>query len=483
MLNDSAAERGVLSGMCRYGSDAYLDVNDIVDTNTFTVPYAQVVFSCLEHFFKTNNTKPDYPSILSSANALGLSAVFQENDAQQYLRAILNSPVEQSNVRILAGKIKKLQATREICELYGETRQKLVEEVTGNEPFEQIIAMAENPIFELTTKLNGGDTGGAVLLGDGMEELFRFNIENPRDLVGIPTGFNEHDKYIGGGLRQGGVALVGGRQKSGKSQFGHNVGLYIARAFKIPVLIVDTEMEADELRYRVGACISGVETLSIETGKVKLEDQHTIYSVAKEMREVPFYYESVRGLKAEEILARIRRWVFRKVGLDDKGKAKPCVIIYDYLKLMNPGEISKNFAEHQLLGFMSSGLKNLAGRYNLAVLCFAQLNRDALDYDDTRVLRGSDRILDDVTSFSIYRWKFKEERSECGVQGYDYTHKLLPVISRFGPAITDGDYINIKSDYSRSRISEGPLNSVLLKDTGSTGLKKKKTQGDEQLSL
>ena len=50
-LSDVGAERAVLSGICQYGLDAYIDVSDIITANTFTQQYNQTLYRCLASFF------------------------------------------------------------------------------------------------------------------------------------------------------------------------------------------------------------------------------------------------------------------------------------------------------------------------------------------------------------------------------------------------------------------------------------------------
>ena len=66
----------------------------------------------------------------------------------------------------------------------------------------------------------------------------------------------------------------------------------------------------------------------------------------------------------------MRRWISRVVGLNDKGKANDCVIIYDYLKLMDSAEIKGDMKEFQILGFMITALHNLSLKYEVPILNF-----------------------------------------------------------------------------------------------------------------
>ena len=49
MLSDAPAERAILAGICRYGSEAYYDVADLIDVNSFTIDSNCMIYSCLKH--------------------------------------------------------------------------------------------------------------------------------------------------------------------------------------------------------------------------------------------------------------------------------------------------------------------------------------------------------------------------------------------------------------------------------------------------
>ena len=47
-INNPASERAVLSGIIQHGSDAFIDVADIIDVPTVTVEENQIIYTCLK---------------------------------------------------------------------------------------------------------------------------------------------------------------------------------------------------------------------------------------------------------------------------------------------------------------------------------------------------------------------------------------------------------------------------------------------------
>ena len=44
-INNPASERAVLSGIIQHGSDAFIDVDDIIDVQTFTLEEDQIIYT------------------------------------------------------------------------------------------------------------------------------------------------------------------------------------------------------------------------------------------------------------------------------------------------------------------------------------------------------------------------------------------------------------------------------------------------------
>jgi len=129
------------------------------------------------------------------------------------------------------------------------------------------------------------------------------------------------------------------------------------------------------------------------------------------------------------------------------------MIIYDYVKLMNGEDLKIGVQEYQVLGFMMTSLHNLAVRNDVPIFTMIQLNRDGIDKETSDVVAGSDRVMWLTTNFAIFKPKSDEE-----LQAFDPnegTHKLVLIKHRHGPGMSRGDYINMKMEGAKARITEG----------------------------
>lgn len=460
ILSDPAAERAVLAGICRHGSEAYFDVADIIDANTFTVDSNAIIFSCAKRLLDEDDTrKIDVPSILSAAKEIGLSDFFNNKNEISHLNAVMKFPVLFENVRKFAAKTRKLQIARMMVDQLDETKEKYTQ-LKGDESVSHILGIAEESIFDFTSLLNDHDDAPELLFGD-LDEYLEDKAENQVDQIGIATGFTKYDFAIGGGLRKGTVNVIGARTKVGKSLIGLNMGADIANR-NIPVLYLDTEMTKKDQQNRGGSMLSygtnGKSTINdIETGQFANNDfrKNSLMELAKNKKNIPFYHKNIGGKPFEDQLSIMRRWLAKVVGLNDHGKAKDCVIVYDYVKLMEASELAKSdLKEFQLLGFMMTALHNFALRYEVPILSFIQLNRDGINKESTDAASGSDRIMWLCSNFTIYKQKSDEEIAQDGAENGN--RKLVPIIARHGEGLDSGDYINVLMKGAYAKLLEGP---------------------------
>ena len=153
----------------------------------------------------------------------------------------------------------------------------------------------------------------------------------------------------------------------------------------------------------------------------------------------------------------------KTVGFEDNGCTKPCLLIYDYLKLTGSSDIKHNIQETQLLGFLISAIHDFSTKYGIPTLATVQLNRDGVKNDGGEYAAGSDRFLWLGSSFTILRKKtttdLQEDPPANGLK------KLIVTDTRFGPGMAEGEYINIVDNLSHAEFKEGMSNAEAMSDS------------------
>ena len=198
-------------------------------------------------------------------------------------------------------------------------------------------------------------------------------------------------------------------------------------------------------------------------------DIEKVEKAAEELQNIPYHYVSIAGQPFENILAIMRKWIHQEVGFDENGRTNDCIIIYDYLKLMNSASISNSMQEFQVLGFQITQLHNFCVKHDVPCLSFVQLNRDGITKESTDVVSGSDRLIWLCTSFTIFKMKSDEEMADDGEEHGN--RKLVPIVARHGAGLDDGDYINMNMFGKFGKLVEGKTRneahkSSKIKDDG-----------------
>lgn len=444
MLSNVGAERAVLSGLCQYGRQGLADVEDLISSSSFTELFNQIIYECVLKVIEQQD-KVDISSILAIATSLGYNEKIMKS--MDYIRAIYNFPIELDNIRTQAKILAKLEYGRRAQEKHKEVYNKLGN-IKGTESISDIIALSEKPIFDLTLSLQSTDEN-PELVGEDAEELLQYLLDNPIDMIGIPTPWPRFNEVIGGGIRPG-VTLIAMRPGVGKSTSAKDCALHVTENIGIPVLSIDTEMIKADQVHRAVAGISRTDIRQIETGQFA-EKKDDVLAAGRKLKELPWFHKRVGGKAFPEILSIIRRWIFKEVGFDENGKVKPCLIIYDYFKLMDKDTL-KEMAEYQAMGFQISDLSDFCMQYEIPCLAFVQSNRDGITKETSDIIAQSDRLLWLCTSCSVMREKTEEEIVEEGVENGN--RKLFFLKTRFGEPLKKGDYLNFHLEGKYSLIKE-----------------------------
>ena len=432
---DVAAERFILSAMAQQSEKVLCSIDEIIDVHSFTDDKNKLIFEGLTTTYNKYD-KIDINLFMSSINDLGYNEVLDKD--KDFIRTLFYNKVDINIISDLAIKIKKIEIAKHAME-EAKIAYKKLENVTGNESLEEITSIlekAQNNIDANLTSVNSEKP--EKMFGDAVD-LLEYLEENPVDQIGISTGYPIYDQIIGGGLRQGYINLIVARPKSYKSTIAVQIGTNIA-CDGIPVLYLDTEMDKQTQQIRKLSALSTIEYKMVETGKFKdSPKKDVLYQEAEKHKDIPLFYKRIAGKKFEEILGVIKSWVREKVGKDEEGNTKPCVVVYDYFKLMNTDDM-KDLAEHQALGFQLSSLTDYLGNEKVACLAYVQSNRNGIDKETTDIVSQSDRLVWLCASLCLLRKKSKEEIIEDPDKG---NLKLIPLDAmRFSEGL-DGDHIDL----------------------------------------
>jgi replicative DNA helicase len=255
----------------------------------------------------------------------------------------------------------------------------------------------------------------------------------------MPTGIEELDRVLNGGLRPEQLIIIAGRPSMGKTAAAAHIGLNIAE--KRSVLMFSMEMSGLEIGGRALAN-RGAIPLAKVLGKIPESDTKAWSQVTHgcaRLQPMSFAIDEAPALSLLNIRLKAKAWK-RRHGLD--------LIIVDYIGLMTGGDGDKRYEQ---IGSYSRGLKALAKELGVAVIVLAQLNRKSEERVDRKPilsdLRDSGEIEQDADVVLMIHRPEMHDVANTALHGFA---ELLVRKQRNGP-LAD---IAVQFDGATCRFSE-----------------------------
>jgi replicative DNA helicase len=454
MLQAVGAERAILSILMKEPSMLF-EVDDVLDESDFTNSGAKVIFSLIKDLVLADKeVSVDHYTLISHAEAKGVDDFLSLTHNGELLEAIEQTAVKPSSIGRHVSAVKTMTIKRNAIKMLDELQGE-VEDFTGDPS--DLKSLIEDSVFREMRSMDAG--GEEIVRMDSDYEQTINNFAEQNDVLGLNVGLPRWQRDCGG-IRNGTVTGVFARAKTGKSQFSAWCGAQASIFQQIPTLYLDTELQLRDQQMRLTSILSGIPFNEVESGswKSKKDQVEKIKECFGLVKDAPFYYKNISGRSVNHVIPVIRKFVHKFVG-ESKGDEIKCLIVYDYIKLMNMNDI-KSAQEWQVLGFLLSAIHDVAAQLNVPILALGQLNREALKMDNEYTVSGSDRIVHNLDSLTIFREKRVEEIEADGEQRG--THIFKVPIARKGPGHTDGDHINIKFDKSCGSFKEDKRRSEII---------------------
>lgn len=332
----------------------------------------------------------------------------QDLGGLDYIEAMKDTPVA-PNTAMFVGHIRQASARRAIYERAEKLKEKALKDQETD--MNSFLGDAEAEMRDVAIEYQIAQD--VVKIGDGIGERLKQKLLNPMDVIGLKTGWKAFDK-ASLGLIKGELTIVGARSKVGKSTVLLNWCRKISIEDKVPVLYIDTEMYKEEQEDKFLSMLSGVPHSEVRNGMFGKDTINgsardkigRIQEASKQLTEAPFYHVYLPHFTLENIQALSRKYQIEH-GVQ--------LIVFDYIKLPS-SNANLGDKEYQALGYLTSGLKDLAGQLQVPVISAVQLNRGAVGKEDITEadIAGSDRILQLANRVCFLRRSSEEEYAYSG---------------------------------------------------------------------
>lgn len=355
------------------------------------------------------------------ANPVTLKNLFDQDGAlaeiggAQYLTRLAEAAVTIINAEEYGRRIHDLYLRRQLIGVGEDVVNDAFRHDLDDDAVNQI-ERAEEKLYKLAEsgQTEGGLRPFKAALTEAIE-LAQAAFKRDGRIVGVPTGFIDVDKKLGG-LHPSDLIIAAGRPGMGKTAFATNIAFHAAKAYRAapgpdgrPVAedgavigFFSLEMSAEQLATRILAEESGVPSDRIRRGDVRREDFDKFVAASQRLASVPLFIDDTPALSVAALRTRARR-LKRQQGLG--------LIVIDYLQLMRPSNASRGQDNRvQEISEITRGLKAIAKELAVPVLALSQLSRAVEQREDKRPqladLRESGSIEQDA---DVVMFIFREE--------------------------------------------------------------------------
>ena len=344
------------------------------------------------------------------ADAARLKTMFDQDGALEeigggrYLAELQASVVSIINATDYARTIYDMHLRRQLINL-GEEVVNDAFQIDLEKPPIQQIERAEEQLYSLADKgeVENGPKAFKNILTSTVD-IINAAVSREGDYTGIPSGFTDLDKKLGG-LNRSDLIILAARPAMGKTALVTNMAFNAAKKAGGKIAFFSLEMASEQLATRMLSEQSGISSENIRKGEINTDQFSQIYNIARDLETIDFFIDDTPALPVSSLRTRARRLKRQYGGLD--------LIVVDYLQLMQ-GKIGGSENRVQEISEITRGLKGIAKELDVPVIALSQLSRQVENRDDKRPqladLRESGSIEQDAdVVLFIYREAYYEQ--------------------------------------------------------------------------
>jgi replicative DNA helicase len=344
-----------LLGCLMLDKDAIIKVADSIISDDFYDLRHRLIFSAILILFE----KSVSIDVLTVANLLEEQKQMDRVGGASYLTSLVNSVPSAAHAFYYATIVRKKGTLRRLISSATE-----ITNLAFNEDgeIEDILDNAEQKLFNVSQNhLKQNFVPISTVLHDTFERIDELHRSSGK-LRGLPTGFIELDKKLGG-LQKSDLIILAARPSMGKTSLALDIMRYVAVHTNTPTGIFSLEMSKDQLVDKLLAAESNVDFWKIRTGQLNEKDFEALGDAMGVLSDAPIFIDDTAGGNIMEIRTKARRL---------QSEHKLGLIIVDYLQLM-AGRNQENRVQE--VSEISRSLKILARELSVPVLALSQLSR------------------------------------------------------------------------------------------------------------
>lgn len=279
---------------------------------------------------------------------------------ETYLISLINVVPTSINAEAYGRAVESSSLRRKLIQVAGTIAKLAFNEA---EDINIVLDRSESALFAISEKRTDRDLKPVKeIASDYLDRIEKLR-ERGDEFIGIPTGFTDLDRMLGG-LNRSDLIIVAARPGMGKTALQNAIALTAARRFDKRVAIFNLEMSGEQLVQRMVSAETRIDSQRLRRGEMH-EDEWAIFleSIGR-LSESHIFIDDTPSISPMQLRTKCRR-LHAEHGLD--------LIMIDYLQLMQAEHQSNNRVQE--VSEISRQLKGLARELDVPVLAAAQLSR------------------------------------------------------------------------------------------------------------
>ena len=350
------AEEAVL-GAILINSEKFYDVSQIISADDFYIHRCQWIWKAFASLLE-NGQDIDVQTV---ANELEKQGRLTEAGGKIFLYSLASGTPSSMHAESYASIIAEKSIRRQMLNAANQMAQLAYDE---KKPLDDVLDQSEKAIFNVSEQRTKKDVEPITKVLGEIYDNVRVLLRQDEDIVGVPTGFRDLDRLLGG-MQKSDLIIVAGRPGMGKTGFLLSVLKNVALGHRKHVAMFSLEMSNEQLVQRLIAQQTGINSQKLRSGKLADDELPVFVEAVDVLGGTKVFLDDTPAISPLQMRTKCRR-LHMEHHLD--------LVIVDYLQLMS-GD-SKNDNRVQEVSYISRNLKVLARELNVPVLTAAQLSRN-----------------------------------------------------------------------------------------------------------
>jgi replicative DNA helicase len=293
----------------------------------------------------------------------------EEAGGAAYIASLINVVPTAIHVEAYARIVERTAIRRRLISAAGQIASFAYEE---DQPVDEVIDRSESVLFSISQRHAARDLVPVKQVLADYYDRIAYLYEHRGEPLGIPTGFIDLDKLLGG-LQRSDLIIIAARPGVGKTSMLLAIALTAARRFKQKVALFSLEMSNEQLVQRLMSSETGIDSQRLRLGDLKETEWPKFAEAAGRLSDAMMFIDDTPGISALQLRTKARR-LHAEYGLD--------LIMVDYLQLMSGDTRGENRVQE--ISYISRALKGLARELNVPLIAASQLSRAVEQRHDKR---------------------------------------------------------------------------------------------------